>query len=361
MKKNPFTQKVVPAQAITMTDWLNMKPYKQPIHGYDIYYLQQCQVVFRQLNKEETWFKFYGLSQTQLKELTCQLVSYFEDYINDTKNNNSMYRTKEDIAKVLSWLSTAAIMSWIAAKFDPSDIPRLESQLALITWLVSWTLIWPRVEARIMNMTADHKLQFKERYYNYERKKSTTWTRYGGYWRRQRNKSMNKKWMSNLKPDQMWVVIDSKSQKIRFRFNKKQFLECKGHEKINILKVKLCKEYIKEFYEKWVIIWVHIKFGEKSTYLPFIDKRIELIQTLLLTDSKVRIWCVPESKSKEVSDPDEDIFQDGFMEVRDTVSFHRAKYYKSFDTESRTIIQYAQAKENKIGENNTQLELFQNL
>ena len=272
-----------------------------------------------------------------------------------------MYRTKEDIAKVLSWLSTAAIMSWIAAKFDPSDIPRLESQLALITWLVSWTLIWPRVEARIMNMTADHKLQFKERYYNYERKKSTTWTRYGGYWRRQRNKSMNKKWMSNLKPDQMWVVIDSKSQKIRFRFNKKQFLECKGHEKINILKVKLCKEYIKEFYEKWVIIWVHIKFGEKSTYLPFIDKRIELIQTLLLTDSKVRIWCVPESKSKEVSDPDEDIFQDGFMEVRDTVSFHRAKYYKSFDTESRTIIQYAQAKENKIGENNTQLELFQNL
>ena len=95
MKKNPFTQKIVPAQAITMTDWLSMKPYKQPIHGYDIYYLQQCQVVFRQLNKEETWFKFYGLSQTQLKELTCQLVSYFEDYINDIGIWNAFVDTNE--------------------------------------------------------------------------------------------------------------------------------------------------------------------------------------------------------------------------------------------------------------------------
>ncbi len=67
---------------ITMKDWLAMKPYATPIIKYDDFYVLQCQKVHQVLNEQSAWLQKYGVSRDQMKELTCQLVSYFEDYIN---------------------------------------------------------------------------------------------------------------------------------------------------------------------------------------------------------------------------------------------------------------------------------------
>jgi hypothetical protein len=98
MKKKSLLQKIMSANIITLKDWLAMKPYKHPIYNYDSFYLSQCQEVYRQLQVEGDWFKNYGLTRAQLKELTCQLVSYFEDFINEigiwkafVDNNKQLY------------------------------------------------------------------------------------------------------------------------------------------------------------------------------------------------------------------------------------------------------------------------------
>ena len=83
MKKKSLLQKIMSANIVSLSDWLAMKPYKHPIPNYDSFYVMQCQEVHRQLQVEGDWFRGYGLNREQLKELTCQLVSYFEDFINE--------------------------------------------------------------------------------------------------------------------------------------------------------------------------------------------------------------------------------------------------------------------------------------
>ena len=60
-----------------------MKPYATPIIKYDDFYVLQCQKVHQILNEQSAWLQKYGVSRDQTKQLTCQLVSYFEDYINE--------------------------------------------------------------------------------------------------------------------------------------------------------------------------------------------------------------------------------------------------------------------------------------
>ena len=81
MRHKSFLQKMTAPKQVTLADWLAMKPYDTPIANYDSFYLQQCQTVHSLLKKQDLWFKKYGITEPQFRELSCQLVSYFEDYI----------------------------------------------------------------------------------------------------------------------------------------------------------------------------------------------------------------------------------------------------------------------------------------
>ena len=66
---------------VTVKDWMAMKPYDVPIYNYDAFYVKQAQDVYSYLNEYEQVFQNWDVSRTQMKELSCQIVSYFEDYI----------------------------------------------------------------------------------------------------------------------------------------------------------------------------------------------------------------------------------------------------------------------------------------
>jgi hypothetical protein len=83
MKKKSLLQKMVSSKNVTLSDWLALKPYGQAVPNYDTFYVQRCQEVLTHLSVYDKWFQWNGVTQGQLKELSCQLVSYFEDYIND--------------------------------------------------------------------------------------------------------------------------------------------------------------------------------------------------------------------------------------------------------------------------------------
>jgi hypothetical protein len=81
MKKRPIVQKIMAANQVTIKDWLAMKPYDAPVHNYDIFYVKQCQTVYGYFMDNGYLFQQWELSRQQIKELSCQIVSYFEDYI----------------------------------------------------------------------------------------------------------------------------------------------------------------------------------------------------------------------------------------------------------------------------------------
>ena len=80
MKKKPFLQKLTGSN-VTLKEWMAMKPYDAPIFNYDAFYVKQAQDVYSYLNEYEEAFQNWGVSKSQMKELSCQIVSYFEDYI----------------------------------------------------------------------------------------------------------------------------------------------------------------------------------------------------------------------------------------------------------------------------------------
>lgn len=81
MKKRPIVQKIMAANQVALKDWLAMKPYDTPVYSYDTFYLKQCQTVYGYLIDNGHLFQKWELSRQQIKELSCQIVSYFEDYI----------------------------------------------------------------------------------------------------------------------------------------------------------------------------------------------------------------------------------------------------------------------------------------
>jgi Protein of unknown function (DUF3843) len=81
MKKKPVLQKIASSTQVTLKDWLAMKPYKTPFFNYDVFYLKQCQTVYQYFTKDGDLSGKWDLSRSQLRELACQIVSYFEDYI----------------------------------------------------------------------------------------------------------------------------------------------------------------------------------------------------------------------------------------------------------------------------------------
>ena len=81
MKKRPIIQKIMSANQVALKDWLAMKPYDTPVYSYDTFYLKQCQTVYSYLIDNGHLFQKWELSRQQIKELSCQIVSYFEDYI----------------------------------------------------------------------------------------------------------------------------------------------------------------------------------------------------------------------------------------------------------------------------------------
>ena len=81
MKKKSIVQKIFAANQVVLKDWLAMKPYDAPVHNYDVFYLKQCQTVYGYFIDNGFLLQKWELSRPQIKELSCQIVSYFEDYI----------------------------------------------------------------------------------------------------------------------------------------------------------------------------------------------------------------------------------------------------------------------------------------
>lgn len=97
MKKKSLLQKMVSSKSVVLSDWMAMKPYNQAIPNYDTFYVQQCQKVFTILSEHDKWFKWNGVTSEQLKELSCQLVSYLEDYVNEIGIWTAFVETNEDL------------------------------------------------------------------------------------------------------------------------------------------------------------------------------------------------------------------------------------------------------------------------
>lgn len=97
MKKKSLLQKMVSSKSVVLSDWMAMKPYNQAIPNYDTLYVQHCQKVFALLSEHNKWFQWNGVTSEQLKELSCQLVSYLEDYVNEIGIWTAFVETNEDL------------------------------------------------------------------------------------------------------------------------------------------------------------------------------------------------------------------------------------------------------------------------
>lgn len=73
---------------ITINHWLSLKPYLTH-KEYDIYYLGIANTVFEELAKEANQSEIFDMNKEELKQLSCILTSYFEDYV----SNIGLWRT----------------------------------------------------------------------------------------------------------------------------------------------------------------------------------------------------------------------------------------------------------------------------
>lgn len=254
----------------------------------------------------------------------------FEHYIDESKSNKSMYTTQQDLWQHLSWFTTAWLLTWIVAEFNPNNITETESLVALVASYFAGMKAWPNIESALINKSAKWKLQFKERYYQYSQNIASTWEKYDNFAKKKRYK------MENIRPDKIGIVIDSIRQKMRLKFTKKQLLSLPDNtKKANVMNISIPEELQDEFFKRWVQIGVHIKLWQKAkSYLPFIKTRTELIQTLLCKwndNEEPQIGCIFKEN---------DWFTPGFSEHRDTIAVDRIKYYKKFTTEKMNIIEY---------------------
>lgn len=88
MKKN--------ATKIFIQDWLDFKPYNTPFAS-DYYYLKLCNEIKNTIiNSKETTIVQLSLNSDEIKQLSCFLVSYFEDLISETNiwNTFSQYHKR---------------------------------------------------------------------------------------------------------------------------------------------------------------------------------------------------------------------------------------------------------------------------
>lgn len=300
---------------------------------YNIFDIQLLHVnLLSQFDFVELDISFYPIS----KRITSDDYEFepFEHYIDETKANKSMYRAEQDGWEHVSWLWTSAILTWIVAKFNPNDLSQTWSIVSLVSSYYAWMKwVWPYLEWLLMNKTAKSKLQFKERYFQYTQNIGSTAEKYDNYAKKKRYR------MENIRPDKIWMIIDSIREKMRLRFTKKQLLALpKDVAKVNVMNVSILPELQEEFFKEGVQIWVHIKLANRLHYFPLITTRTELIQTLECISkdwAENKIWCIYNEN---------EWFKQWCMEMRETIAFNRIKYYKSFGKKEWQIIQYSDKK-----------------
>lgn len=125
MKNKSLLQKMVSAKSVVLADWLAMKPYNQAIPNYDTFYVQQCQKVMTLLSGHGQWFQYNGVNNEQLKELSCQLVSYLEDYANEIGIWTAFVETNEE-------LYGYPLPFYDVSAYDKDDINR--EDIAFLIW-----------------------------------------------------------------------------------------------------------------------------------------------------------------------------------------------------------------------------------
>lgn len=94
----------------------------------------------------------------------------FEHHIDESKNKISTYKSKLDVWKVLSGLTSSALLGGIAAGFDPKNIFEVGSLFALGASYYAGAQSRPEIESILINSTSNSKMQFKERYFEYREK-----------------------------------------------------------------------------------------------------------------------------------------------------------------------------------------------
>lgn len=259
----------------------------------------------------------------------------FEHYIDETKNNKSMYRQQQDLWQHLSWFGTSALLTWIVANFNPKNITEIGSLVSLVASYFAGMKAWPNIESFLINKTAKNKLQFKERYFQYHQNITSTWEKYDNYAKKARYK------MENMRPDEIGMVIDSIRQKMRLRFTKDQLLSIPQEaKKVNVMNISLSDECAEDFLHSWVQIGIHIKLWDRLSYFPIANTRTELIQSLICKKwHKEDIGCIYNEK---------DWFIKWYMEHRETVAIDRIKYYKSFEKQQGDLISYKYSPKDSI-------------
>lgn len=307
----------------------NLKLVEISFHEkYNVFDIQLMNVEFLSTyDFVELDISFFPLS----RNITSENYEFepFEHYIDETKNNISMYRQQQDIWEHISWFWTSALLTGVVAEFNPQNITETESLVALVASYIAGMRARPTIESFFINKSAKRKLQFKERYYQYLQNIASTGEKYDNHAKKMRYK------MENIRPDQIWIVIDSIRQKMRLRFTKKQLLWLPSDtEKANVMNISIPENLRQEFFSKWVQIWVHMKLWNKLHYFPIMNTRTELIQTLLCMDNNInnpKIWCI---------DRENQWFQNWFMEHRETIGVNRLKYYKRFDIDKGNIVDF---------------------
>jgi hypothetical protein len=75
--------KIFKQDKVFMSDWLKLKPYSNPNLQYDNFYLNLCNEVYEILKSEEDFFEDKEMEREQIKQLSCVVVSYYEDFISE--------------------------------------------------------------------------------------------------------------------------------------------------------------------------------------------------------------------------------------------------------------------------------------
>lgn len=81
--KTQYSMKLFKQDKVFMSDWLKLKPYSNPNLQYDNFYLNLCNEIYEILKDEEDFFEQQDMEREQIKQLTCVVVSYYEDFISE--------------------------------------------------------------------------------------------------------------------------------------------------------------------------------------------------------------------------------------------------------------------------------------
>lgn len=245
-------------------------------------------------------FHFYPYSR-DIKWTDYTLAPYEEEI---RAGQHSTYEKMIDPYAVGCGLWIGFALLAVVGKLNPSDLAGVESLVTLAIATYWWnTVVRPIIEKWLIQLSENYPVQRKQRYYDHVAKLPATSRNYLEHARKLRY------WIERLLPAYMSLELGSNSSILRLKINTKQL---ESHENtVNIGTFRFGGDNIVDNLREFGFQFgVHVKLSQKKSLLHYKD---ELLQTIFKDTVGVLVDGVEQANT---------------IEVRETISLGRIKYYK---------------------------------